>query len=165
LPEFEELKFVQMFDFSCIPRKLFEQTKEMDAATIDRVYKFGPLIARSPLTLLYVLVDDVHKIKGVLWGNIDLIEAVIFVRFLSVGKEYQSPNSKILERVKDFLFSLELGPELKKEIYFYTYNKGIPSDYKKMGARRSKRILLEIKQDGTDNQDSTKRADIPDKPD
>jgi len=84
---------------------------------------------------------------------------------LSVGKEYQSPNSKILERVKDFLFSLELGPELKKEIYFYTYNKGIPSDYKKMGARRSKRILLEIKQDGTDNQDSTKRADIPDKPD
>lgn len=144
MPDFKELKFVQMFDFRCIPRELFEQAKEMDAATIDRIYKFGPLIAQSPLTLLYVLVDDAHKIKGVLWGNIDLIEAIIFVRFLSVDKEYQSPSSEILERVRDFLFSLKLGPELKKEIHFFTYTKGIPSDYKKLGARRSKRLLLEI---------------------
>ena len=141
---FGELEFVRMSDFHCIPRELFEQAKEMDAATIDRVYKFGPLIAKSPLTLLYVLVDEVHKIKGVLWGNIDVIEAIIFIRFLSVDKEYQSPSSIILERVKNFLFNLKLGSELKKEIHFFTSIKGVPSDYKKMGAKRSKRILLEM---------------------
>ncbi len=143
---FDDLEFVRTFDFRYIPRELFEKSREMDSEMIDRVYKYGPIIAKSPLTLLYVLIDEMYKIKGVLWASIDLIDAVIFVKFLSVDKEYQTPDSNILEKVRDFLFSLELGPELKKEIHLCTYTEGVTSDLEKMGAKRSKRTLLEITQ-------------------
>lgn len=136
-----DLKFVRTFDFALIPRTLFEQIKEMDAAMIDRVYRFGPLIGASPLTLLYVLVDEVNKIKGILWAEVDLIDAIIFIRLLSVNKEYQSLNGQLLNKAKEFLFNLPTGPELKKEIHFLTNR---PDAYKKIGAKRSDRIRMEI---------------------
>ena len=114
----------------------------MDAAMIDRVYGFGPLITGTPLTLLYVLVDQVYKIKGVLWAEIDLVDSIIFVRLLSVDKEYQSLNGELLNKVKDFLFHLPTGPELKKEIHFLTSH---PDDFEKLGAKRTKRIRMRTK--------------------
>jgi len=141
LPDINDLKFIRTFDFRYIPRPLFEQVKEMDAAMIDRVYKFSPLIGASPLTLLYVLIDEVNKIKGVLWAEVDLIDAIIFIRLLSVDREYQSLNGQILNKAKDFLFNLPTGSELKKEIHFLTTR---PDAFEKIGARRTERIRMEL---------------------
>ena len=141
MPKFDELEFVRTFDFRHIPRTLFEQIKEMDKAMIDRIYKFGPLFAESPLTLLYVLVDVDYKIKGVLWAEVNIIDAVIFIRLLSVDKEYQSQNGELLNKAKEFLFNLDTGPDLKKEIRFLTTH---PSAFEEVGAKRSKQIRMEI---------------------
>jgi len=141
VPKPEELKFVRMFDFRCIPRGLFEQTKELEDDEIDRIYTFGSTFVASPLTLLYVLIDSTNIIKGVLWAEINLINAVIFIRFFSVYKEYQSSKGELLNKAKDFLFGLKMGSGLKKEIHFLTTR---PQAYKKIGARRSKNVRMEI---------------------
>lgn len=162
MPELDELKFVRTFDFALIPRTLFEQVKEMDAAMIDRVYRFGPLIGGNPLTLLYVLIDQVNKIKGVLWSEINIIEAIIYVRLLSVDKEYQSPNGELLNKAIEFLFSLPTGPELKKEIWFEAMR---PGAYEKIGARRAKRIKMEIRENEfneKNSKNSSQRHNTPD---
>jgi len=138
----KDLTFIRTFDFRYIPRALFEQVEETDTAMIDRIYGFGSLFGGSPFTLLYVLIDQINKIKGVLWAEIDPIDAIIFVRLLSLDKEYQSPSGQILNKAKDFLLNLPTGPELKKEIHFFTTR---PDAYKKVGAKRSKRIIMECK--------------------
>lgn len=141
----DDLKFVRTYGFTYpyghIPRELFEQEKEMDKDAIDRIYKFGDLFAKSPLTLLYVMIDDANAIKGVLWANIDIIEAIIFIKFLSVDPEYQSVDGRLLNKVKDFLFGLKTGPALKKEIHFLTTR---PVAFEEVGCKRSEKILMEI---------------------
>lgn len=153
----DDLTFLRTYDFRRIPRTFFEQVKEMDAGMIDRVYQLGTLIAASPTTLLYVLIDDVYVIHGVLWAEVDLIEAIIFVRLLSVEKEYQSSDGQLLNKAKDFLFNL-MGPEMKKEIHFLTDR---PGKFEKIGAKRCKRIRMELT-NGKDNQDSSERDNISD---
>lgn len=156
MAKLDDLKFVRTYEFTYIPRYLFEQTKEMDSETIDRVYAFNSYIANCFTTLLYVLLNDSHEIKGVLWAEIDVLNARFFVRHLSVDKEYQSMDGQLIKKVRDFLFSLDTGPELKKEIWFLTTH---PQAYEKaIGAERSKKILMEIT-DGTNN---TKRDNGPD---
>lgn len=160
-----ELEFVRTFDFRHIPRYLFEQVEELDSVEIDRIYNFGAMFASSPLTLLYVLVDMDYKIKGVLWAAIDIIEAIIFIRVLSLDKEYQSPTNGILLKVGDFLVNLKTGPELKKEIHFLTLHSDISTEHKAIGLKRSKRTLMEWKDNrepnGKNNKNSTKRDSTP----
>jgi len=90
LPKFGDLKFKRIFDFALVPRYLLEQVREIDKDMINRIYQFGPLITGNPLTLLYVLVDVDYKIKGVLWANINVVEAIIYVHLLSVDRQYQN---------------------------------------------------------------------------
>lgn len=136
--EFSELKFVRTFDFEHIPRPLFEQVKEMDAGMIDRLYQYGPLMV-GPLTLLYVLIDEVHKIKGVLWADIDIIEANIHVHLFSVDKEYQ--NGEALKKATEFLLNLPTGQDLKKRLNMLTTR---PKAFEEIGWKHSKRIRMEI---------------------
>ncbi len=138
-----DLKFVRTYDFRHIPRYLCDQTKELDKETIDRLYGFGGIMFKSPLTLLYVLLDEINVIKGVLWAEVSIIDAAIYVYLLSVDKEYQS-NGQLISEAADFLLNIETGPEIKKELRFQTIH---PDAYEKVGARRSKRILMEISHD------------------
>ncbi len=140
----DDLRFVRTYEFTYIPQYLFEQTKEMDSETIKRVYAFNSFLVNSPTTLLYVMLTDLHEIKGILWVEIDIVEAKFFIRLLSVDKEYQSIDGQLMNKVKDFLFSLDTGPALKKEIQFLTIH---PQAYEKVGVTRSKRILMEISHD------------------
>ena len=140
----DDLRFVRTYEFTYIPQYLFEQTKEMDSETIKRVYAFNSFLVNSPTTLLYVMLTDLHEIKGILWVEIDIVEAKFFIRLLSVDKEYQSIDGQLMNKVKDFLFGLDTGPALKKEIQFLTIH---PQAYEKVGVTRSKRILMEISHD------------------
>lgn len=166
MPNLDELEFVRTFDFRHIPRYLFEQVEELDSAMVDRIYELGSIFTTSPLTLLYVLVDVDYKIKGVLWAAIDIIEAVFFIKVLSLDKEYQSPTNKILLKVRDFLMNLKTGPKLKKEIHFLTLHSDISSEHKAIGLKRSKRILLEWRDNEelnrTNNKSGTKWHSTPD---
>ncbi|GAF71285.1 unnamed protein product [marine sediment metagenome] len=155
--DINDLQFVRTFDFALIPRTLLEQVKEIDSEEIDRIYTFGPMFASNPLTLLYALVDAGYKIKGVLWAEIDVIDAIIFIRLLSVNKEYQSQNGQLLNKAKDWLFNLKTGPKLKKEIHFLTTR---PGAFEKIGVRRSKRIRMEITNENS--QSHTKRDNTSD---
>jgi len=105
LPDIDDLKFIQTFDFRHVPQYLFEQSKDFDDDTIDRIYTF---FKPNMTTLLYVLVDEGYKIKGVLWASISIFEAVICIKFLSVDKEYQTMDGRLLNKVKDFLFGLKI---------------------------------------------------------
>lgn len=162
--DIKDLKFSRIYSFERIPQYLFEQTKELDAATIARIYQFGPLFAGSPTTLLYVLIDELHRIKGVLWAQVDILEAVTFVKLLSVEKGYQSTNGALMKKATDFLFGREKGPDLKNEIHFVTAH---PKAYEKSGMKRSKRIRMEITNESItdaskDNQNKKKRDSTPD---
>lgn len=157
MAKFSDLKFVRTYDFRHIPRYLCDQTKELDKETVDRLYRFGGTMFRSPVTLLYVLLDEVHVIKGVLWAEVSIIDAAIYVYLLSVDKEYQS-NGQLIREAADFLLNLETGPEIKKEIRFQTIH---PDAYEKAGVKRSKRILMEIT-DGTNDQNNQKRDNASD---
>lgn len=154
--DIDDLKFVRVGRFDYIPRYLFEQINELDSEAIDRIYQLGPMFSQSPLTLLYVLVDEVKKIKGVLWGMVDVIEGVIYVKVFSVDKEYQSPDGLIIEKAVDYILSLTEGSKLKKEIQFQTTH---PNAYEKAGAKRSKYTLMEFTDDYKNNQ---KRENVPD---
>lgn len=158
LANIDDLKFVRTYEFTYIPRYLFEQINELDSEAIDRIYQLGLMFSQSPLTLLYVLVDEVQKIKGVLWGVVDVIEGVIYVKVFSVDKEYQSADSMVIKKAVDHCLSLTEGSKLKKEIRFQTTH---PDAYEKVGAKRSKYTLMEFT-DGTDNQNNQERENIPD---
>jgi len=158
--KFDDLKFVRVYTFSFVPRYLLEQVEEMDKEMINRVYKFGSTFANSPLTLLYVLVDEDYKIKGVLWARIDVIEAIIYVYLFSVDKEYQSADSLPLKKAMDFIFNLPLGPLLKKHIRFLTSQ---PKAYERIGVKRAKMIMMEIDY-GTYDKNNKERGNSPDTP-
>jgi hypothetical protein len=128
----------------------------MDSETIDRIYAFNSTIVNSPTALLYVMLTDLHEIKGVLWGVVDVIEAVIYVKVFTVDKEYQSNNTLLIEKATDHLLSLTEGSKLKREIRFQATH---PDAYEKAGARRSNYILMEMPDDYKNNQ---KRKKIPD---
>ncbi|MHC4739976.1 MAG: hypothetical protein ACYS9Y_13800 [Planctomycetota bacterium] len=158
MPDIEELKFVRTYDFEYVPKYLLDQIDDCDSDMTERIYKFGRMFASSPLTLLYVMIDKVNVVKGVLWAEINIIDALIFIRLLSVAKEYQSSCGHTLEKVKEFLFGLDTGPELKKEIRFLTTR---PKAYEKTGAVNSSRILMELT-NGNNSKNNTERDRTPD---
>ena len=166
MPDIKDLKFSKkkLFTFERIPRYLFEQVEGLDDAMIDRIYQYGDIFAASPTTILRVLLDEMHKIKGVLWANFDIIEGIFFVRLFSVDPEYLSTNGEPINKVYDFLFGLGDDPDIRKEIHFLTTH---PRAYQKTGAKRSKRIRMEITNESNtdapkDNQNKPKRDPAPD---
>lgn len=160
MPEIKDLTFSRLYTFTHIPRYLFEQVKELDAEMIERIYQFGHLFAASPTTFLYVLIDDVNVIHGVLWATVDIIEAIIFVKLFSVDSEYQTNRGELLKTGVDFLMDQVTGGAIKKEIRFVTTK---PKAYEKIGAVRSKQILMEIKNELTNNKPDS-RTDDKDNP-
>lgn len=145
MPDLDDLRFIRTFTFEHIPPKLFERTGELSTEEIDRIYQLGSAIGASPLTLLYVLIDEVNVIHGVLWGHINIIEATIYVRYYAVDPEYEGENGTLvvagLRKARDFLFNLPTGPALKKVIHFTTTR---PGAWEAAGCKRSKRTLMEI---------------------
>jgi len=144
----EKLEFVRTYDVNLIPRKLLENVKGFEGKDIDRFYQIGPLLFRNPLSFLYVMTDGNHKIRGCLWANVNIFEAVWYVQLLSIDKKYQGMGN--VERVRNFLFSIKTGPELKKIIRFATDR---PEPYKRQGAKKYK-VILELGEKDVDTESS-----------
>jgi hypothetical protein len=95
------LKFIRIYDLKLIPKYLFEQVKPQNF-DLNELYAMAPNYESDPLTLLYVLADEGHKIKGFLWCHINTILKTIDVEVLTVDKEYQD-RGQIILKAKDFM--------------------------------------------------------------
>jgi len=132
-----ELSFKRVFAFELIPRYLFTQIKgsEWD---IEFLYNYGGLLGKSPLTLLYVLVNEDYQIKGVLWGAIDPLNKAIVVYTLSVDREYQDRGGPLLY-AGEFLETIKKEANMGKIVWPAIR----PRAFERLGAKKSKVILME----------------------
>jgi len=135
----KDLKLVRTYDFSIIPRYLFEQIKGR-RLNVDKLYQFGGEIAQSPLTLLYVLVDENYVIKGFLWGAINPMTETLQVHYFSMDPEYQNHGQALV------YVTYELLGKITKELGLETIEwvTSRPRAFEKLGAKRSKFVLMEV---------------------
>ncbi len=154
--KFRELTFIRFTEpnaFRAIPRELFEQVKDYEF-NLKRLLHFGSFVIQNPLTYLFVLTDVGQKIKGILWSRVDCIDELFEVYLLSVDPEYQDGDAlnetlKFIRKVRDEERPKlkKIGIELKDKIVWLTTR---PGAFKKIGAKRAKRIILEIDENDTD---------------
>lgn len=140
MSKFDDLKFVRVQDFRLIPRQLLENIKGGEI-NIDRLLQFGDGVAKDPLALLYVLVDEANMVKGFLWAEIRVFEEKVYIVALSIDKEYQDMNGAVLKRTLDFIRSLLKDSQLKKTVNFATTR---PNAFLKAGFKKTKLINMEI---------------------
>lgn len=145
----EELKFVRInnpYIFLRIPRLLFEQIKGYDFS-VDRLIFYGASVVSNPMTYMYAMSDISNVIRGVFWAKIDIVDETLCVYLISVEPEYQSSSLKqalkfVRELQKQEKPKLEkLGIKLKDKITLITNQ---PKAYERLGAKPTKRILMEI---------------------
>jgi hypothetical protein len=120
--------------FRQIPKELFEQTKDVEF-NVDLLYQAPSKFIGSINTMFYVLIDDKEKIKGVLWGFINLLTEAVDVHLLSIDKEYQFGDA--LDETLDFIKTWSDDLTIKCIT-------SRPKAYEEKGWKRTKRIVLEI---------------------
>ena len=158
MPDINDLKFWRVTDpavFQVIPRRLFEQIKELDDEMIENFYQFGteiltvPVVRNgklcrvpNPIIWIAVLHDVAHEMKGFVWAEFNIIEKHIFIQAYSVDKEYQSTNGATEKKVVDYLFSLPVPDEIKTKIKMVTARPKVFEE--KHGWKRSNNVLMEL---------------------
>lgn len=156
----ENLRWIRIFDPVHIPREYIDQIKQKEFTT-DRFYKFQDGVCLiehelglciNPYNLLFVLVDDSTKVKGVLWMVIDSLANALVINTFSVDKEYWG-NGKAIELL------IEKAKEVKEQenlerVYWITRS---PKHSEKFGFKRSKNVLMEYS-DGKYNKGSERSS-------
>lgn len=142
----ESLKWVRIFDPIHIPREYIDQIKHKEFST-SRFYEFVGdicLISKenelilNPINLLFVLVDDNNRTKGVLWMVIDNLANALVINTFSVDKEYWG-NGAAVNFLKAKAIETKEKENLSK-IYWITRS---PKHSEKFGFKRSKNVLME----------------------
>lgn len=142
----EDLKWVRIFDPIHIPKEYIDQIKHKEFTT-EKFYKFISSICLvskengvvlNPLNLLFVLVDDNNRTKGVLWMVIDDLANALVINTFSVDKEYWG-NGAAVNFLKEKAIEIKEKENLDK-IYWITRS---PKHSEKFGFKRSKQTLME----------------------
>ena len=133
-----ELKFIRIYDFHLIPRDLIEQIKDRDYPS-DRLYAIGEYITKNPCTLLYALADPEHKIKGILWATVSLLDERMYVNLLSIAKEYQN-HGQALKVVHENLEKIQTNLKLKGIRWITTR----PHAFERQGFKRAQSVMMEV---------------------
>lgn len=143
----EDLKWVRIFDPVHIPKEYIDQIKHKEFS-VDRFYEFIKEISLipgdkglklNPFNLLFVLVDDNNRTKGVLWMIIDNLANVLVINTFSVDKEYWG-NGKAVNFLKEKALEEKEKHKLDK-VYWITR---CPKHSEKFGFKRSKNVLMEF---------------------
>lgn len=176
MPKLDELKFVRIVVpdlFAIIPRYLFKQIKEIDERQIDAIYENAINIMTVPVmnekgvvvgnlpklnVWIAVLYDKAHQIKGFLWAEFDVIDMCIFIQATAWDPEYQSSNGAIMKMGIDYLRSLPLPEEMKANIQMATIK---PKAFERRGWKRSKKTLMEYKDEPDDELNKTGKQSVP----
>ena len=124
--------------FRRIPKELFEQIKDFEF-NIELLYQTPSSFINNINTRFYVLTDSEEKIKGILWAYVNVLTEKIQINILSVDREFQFGNA--LERTLEFVKSWQ-GKDENITIEIVTKK---PGAYEKAGLKRSKKILMEWK--------------------
>ena len=125
---------------------MIEQIRDREWS-VDRFYKYGPMIVANPLNVIWALVDAANVTKGILFVTIDMVGEVICVNMFSVDREYQSINGGAIAKAIEFLhkFQDELkenrGINLKRKILWPTTR---PRACEREGLKRTKGIMMEV---------------------
>ena len=182
MPDIKDLTFLRLIiaeAFQAIPVRLFESIKELTPEMIDRIYTYsaeimtypcydavGRIISRVPNPSVWVAVmqDIGREVKGFIWLEFDIIEQRVFVQAVAVDKEYQSSAGDVIENLIAYIKTLRISEEMKDNIQFATTK---PKAYEKIGCKRSKRILMELKNEpvepeSNDSIGPQERDDLPD---
>ena len=144
--QIENLKWVRIFDPVHIPKEYINQIKEKEFTT-EKFYEFQSRVCLlntetgltiNPYNLLFVLVDDSNRVKGILWMVIDILANSLVINTFSVDKEYWG-NGKAVS------FLIEKAAEIKEKekldrVYWITRS---PKHSEKFGFKRSKHTLME----------------------
>ena len=154
----EDLKWVRIFDPTHIPKEYINQIKHKEFTT-EKFYEFMNSICLlsnengftiNHLNLLFVLVDDNNRTKGVLWMVIDNLANALVINAFSVDKEYWG-NGNAVNCLIDKAAEIKEKENLER-VYWITRS---PKHSEKFGFKRSKQTLMEY----TDGQFS-KRTSI-----
>jgi len=165
LPDINELTFLRLIiaeAFNAIPQRLFASIKDIDSETIERIYANSAAIMTIPVVdikgvevgrlpaqsvWVAVMLDIVNEIKGFVWMEFDVIEQRVFVQACAVDAEYQSNDGEVIQKVVEYIRTLNLPEEMKKNIQFTTTR---PKAFEKLGWNRSKRILMELENENAE---------------
>ena len=146
----DDLTFVRTQDFNLIPAYLFTQFREIKYDPKD-LYFWGSAAANNPLTLLYVAVNEKHKIKGFLWATLDVLERIVHVKALSIDKDYQEGDitTKAVKVLEDEIEAANARSnektQIKKIIKFHTTRpKAFQKKIEAGGWKVSKQAIMEI---------------------
>lgn len=135
----DALKFIRIYDFALIPRYLVEQLQKRIDFDIKELYATGPAFETHPLSLIYVLADEGHKIKGFFLAEINSVDKKIYLHLLSVDKEYQD-RGEIILKVLDFLKVIKEKLQFKA-IRAVTSN---PRACERLGGKKTGEVIMEI---------------------
>jgi len=142
----ENLKWVRIFDPVHIPKEYIDQIKHKEF-TSEKFYEFISSISvisnenglvLNPLNLLFVLVDDNNRTKGVLWMVIDSLANALVINTFSIDKDYWG-NGAAVNLLKEKAIETKEKENLSK-IYWITRS---PKHSEKFGFKRSRNTLME----------------------
>jgi hypothetical protein len=179
MAKFEELTATRAIDpaiVQCIPRELFESIPGMEPEMIDNIYRHaaeimtipvvdesGFVVARQPSNNVWVAVwtTELHHVKGFLWCEFDPIMRCTFIQACAVDKEYHSSRGEVLKAMIAYVNTLPISDEVKGHILIATTR---PAAFEKVGLVKSKRILMELKNEPTEqgpaNTSREERTDV-----
>ena len=152
--DIEKLKWVRIFSPVHIPKYLVEQVRDRDYSVED-FYKLQEQSCLNqdengfhlnPLNHLYVLVDNENMAKGFSWFTIDPLSKDICLQTYSVDEKFWN-KGKAVSKIAELLKDVRKKANLKK-IYWIT---NYPKHSEKYGFKRSKSVLMEYKEEETEN--------------
>lgn len=137
----DALSFVKLKIPRLIPIDLIESVKGR-TFTPEQFYKYQESQMDNPFNFLYVLVDEMKKIHGYLWAEVNILDSSLFVNTFSISKEYWGKGQAI-PRVIEFLRELK-GKIKAPRVFWISTNERF---FLKHGFKRSKNVLMEYNLD------------------
>lgn len=137
----EALSFVRLRIPRLIPVELIELVKGR-TFTPSQFYHYQEEQADNPYNHLFVLVDEVKKIHGYLWAEVNILDNSLFVNTFSVSKEFWGKGEAI-EKVTEFLRELKAKTKAPR-VFWITTNQKF---FLKKGFKHSKNVLMEYNPD------------------
>jgi len=146
-PDISKLNWIRIHTSLHIPRYLIEQIKHKDFSVEDFfTYQDNNCIFQredgsfklNPLNQLWLLVDEFHMPKGVLWFIVDPLSKNICIQTFSIDKDYWG-GGRAVKKLEEFVLEIAEKSDLK-QIYWIT---NYPKHSEKYGFSASKNVLME----------------------
>ncbi len=134
----DKLNFVKLKIPRLIPIELIESVKGR-TFTPEQFYRYAEEQKENPHVYIYVLIDEVKKIHGYLWAELNLLDGSLFVNTFSIDKEYWG-NGQAMPKVMDFLRELKAKTKASRVFWLTTNSKF----FLKKGFKKSKNVLMEF---------------------